>query len=69
MASKLETGYECNFVSESDDALKCRIYLAVTRDPLEVWQAILSKLDCCIKLLVPTAGKSNQPTSKIIGVN
>ena len=35
MASKLETGYECNFVSEPDDALKCLICLAVARDP---WQ-------------------------------
>ena len=33
MASK--TGYQCNFVSEPDDALKCLICLAVARDP---WQ-------------------------------
>ena len=37
MASKLAPsfGYECNFVSEPDDALKCLICLAVARDP---WQ-------------------------------
>ena len=36
MASKLPcSGYECNFVSESDDALKCLICLAIARDP---WQ-------------------------------
>ena len=29
------TGYECNFVSEPDDTLKCLICLAVARDP---WQ-------------------------------
>ena len=29
------SGYECNFVSEPDDALKCLICLAVARDP---WQ-------------------------------
>ena len=28
-------GYECNFVSEPNDALKCLICLAVARDP---WQ-------------------------------
>ena len=33
--AKLETGYECNFVSEPDDSLKCLICLAVARDP---WQ-------------------------------
>ena len=40
MASKLETGYECNFVfepidrkHEPDDSLKCLICLAVARDP------------------------------------
>ena len=29
------TGYECNFVSEPDDSLKCLICLAIARDP---WQ-------------------------------
>ena len=37
MASKLQTGYECNFVSEPDDVLKCLICLAVARDP---WQHV-----------------------------
>ena len=27
------SGYDCNFVSEPDDALKCLICLAVARDP------------------------------------
>ena len=37
MAVKLasSSGYECNFVPEPDDALKCLICLAVARDP---WQ-------------------------------
>ena len=29
------TGYECNFLSEPDDSLKCLICLAAARDP---WQ-------------------------------
>ena len=29
------TGYECNFVSEPDDSLKCLICVAIARDP---WQ-------------------------------
>ena len=37
MAANMATscGYECNFVSEPDDALKCLICLEVARDP---WQ-------------------------------
>ena len=36
MTSKFPcSGYECNFVSEPDDALKCLICLAIARDP---WQ-------------------------------
>ena len=29
------TGYECTFISEPDDSLKCLLCLAVARDP---WQ-------------------------------
>ena len=34
MAAKMApSGYDCNFLSEPDDALRCLICLAVARDP------------------------------------
>ena len=35
MASNFSSGYDCNFVTEPDEGLKCLICLSVARDP---WQ-------------------------------